>query len=77
MRRLALLIAFMSVAPAGARTLEEAGDEVLLSDHVADVVVRSTTGDLLGIPADGAHSPTPTPRSPTMLDLVIGARIRL
>lgn len=46
MRRSLLLL--IVVAAACARTLEEAGGDVLLRDHAADVVMHSTTGDLLG-----------------------------
>jgi Cu-Zn family superoxide dismutase len=48
MHRVGLLIVMSLVSSACARTIEEAGGDVLLRDHVAEVTMRSTTGGSLG-----------------------------
>lgn len=60
MRR-CLPIVLLFVLTACARTLEEAGGDVMLRDHVADVVMRSPTGDLLGT-LHLAHTPSGSAR---------------
>jgi Cu-Zn family superoxide dismutase len=42
------LLSIALVLSACARTLEKVGDDVLLRDHVADVTMRSATGNALG-----------------------------
>jgi Cu-Zn family superoxide dismutase len=54
-------IAFLIALTACARTLEEAGGDVMLRDHAADVVMRSPTGNLLGT-LRLAHTPSGSAR---------------